>query len=124
MGWATNPERRKRKFAMQGGRCYWCNGQMTLNFKRGTDGQPNVPRNYATFEHIHRRRDGGAGRPNNIVLACKWCNNRREDGQPGHYNPPKPENLAAWTASTDTLRGKLATGTYTPQELGEIYKRG
>lgn len=112
--------RRLRKFAKQNGRCHWCKQEMTI--KRGSS--RGIPDRYATFEHLQRRRDGGAGKPNNVVLACYACNNKREVGQPGHYTPPKAENLSAWRASKDELRAKLATGTYTPQELGEIYSRG
>lgn len=120
----TIAERRAYKFRRQHGRCHWCNGLMTLTFTRGPDGHPNLPGNFATFEHLHRRRDGGVGKPHNVVLACRKCNGEREDGQPGHYTPPKPENLAAWRASKADLQAKLAARSWTPQELGECYRRG
>lgn len=116
--------RRRYKFQRQNGACHWCHGPMTLEYKLGKNGEPNLPRNYATFEHLQKRRDGGAGKPNNVVMACLECNCRREDGTPGHYTPPMPENLAAWSASNDELRAKLIARSYTPKELAEIYSRG
>lgn len=46
---------------------------MTLVLR--SNGTP--PKNYATFEHLVRRADGGVGLPNNVVLACRTCNNER-----------------------------------------------
>lgn len=76
----SDKERRLRKFWRQGGRCHWCGGEMTLQLN--PNGKP--PRNYASFEHLQRRREGGAGKPNNVVLACRDCNNRREHGIKTH----------------------------------------
>lgn len=38
------------------------------------------PKHFATFEHLVRRCEGGAGIPNNVVLACRVCNNERHHG--------------------------------------------
>lgn len=73
---AERDERRRRKFLKQGGACWWCSRQMTL--ARNSDG--TIPKRFATFEHIVRRVDGGVGLPNNIVLACRKCNNERDTG--------------------------------------------
>lgn len=68
--------RRSNKFRQQHGLCHWCNRLMVLSVARGAA----TPDNYATFEHIVRRREGGAGLPGNVVLACYLCNNSREWG--------------------------------------------
>lgn len=69
----STAERRRHKFEKQAGRCWWCGAAMTLTLRpNGT-----VPKSFATFEHLVRRADGGAGLANNVVLACRVCNNER-----------------------------------------------
>lgn len=72
--------RRKRKFQLQDGLCYWCKRPMTLQLL--PSGKP--PHNYASFEHLVRRREGGYGMPHNTVLACRSCNEEREHGIQTH----------------------------------------
>lgn len=120
----TLAERRAYKFKQQNGRCHWCKSPMTLTYSRGADGHPNLPKNYASFEHLQRRRDGGAGKPYNVVLACRKCNSRREDGQPGHYTPPKAENVAAMRLSNADLLAKIKAGEFSTPERGEFFRRG
>jgi hypothetical protein len=111
-------ERRRRKFALQNGLCHWCAKPMTLD--RGTSGRP--VRNFATFEHLQRRRDGGVGKPHNVVLACYFCNYNREAGK--QTSKPSPENIAARKASRDLLLERLRSGTLTAAERGELFTRG
>ena len=111
--------RRRRKFEHQKGLCHWCKKPMTLE---GAVSGRKPPRNYATFEHLQRRRDGGAGKPGNIVLACSYCNNKREHGL--QVSKPKPENVAAWKARSAELVDKLKRGELTPQERAQMFKRG
>jgi hypothetical protein len=42
---------------------------------RTKDGFP--ARNFATFEHVKRRVDGGDTVPENVVLAHRSCNNKK-----------------------------------------------
>jgi hypothetical protein len=124
---------RASKFRKQLGVCYWyrqaiLNGQkpkcpdphglMTL-FKKGSG---TVPANYATFEHLQRRRDGGLGKHCNIVLACKRCNNNRD----AHLRlaPMKPENIAARALSDVELLEGARSGTLSPQACGQLFRRG
>lgn len=79
---AVRDRRRKVKFERQGGRCHWCNGPMTLARA------PQLPDNFATFEHVVRRCEGGVGLPNNIVLACRVCNNERHAGDVDRWARP------------------------------------
>lgn len=123
----NSAERRRRKFERQRGFCHWCKKPMTLEFGKQpkANGNPSIPANFATFEHLQRRRDGGAGKPFNVVLACRRCNNGRDAGKPLPGNPPaKPENAAARRRSNQELRELLAAGTLTDAERGELYKRG
>lgn len=65
--------RRRWRAAMmvkQAGRCHWCKGLM----QTGDPGSGD----YASFEHLRRRRDGGKFNKRNIVLACIQCNNERQ----------------------------------------------
>lgn len=74
----SKADRRRHKFEKQGGACHWCGRQMTLEFR--PNGTP--PKNFATFEHVVRRCEGGAGMANNVVVACRKCNNSRGNGVP------------------------------------------
>ena len=65
---------RQRKFIAQGGLCVWCKKPMSFNRKK--TGQP--ARDFATFEHMKRRRDGGRKEEENVMLAHYKCNQRRE----------------------------------------------
>ena len=72
----NNAQRRRRhKFDRQFGRCHWCGCQMSMDPIK-----PNGKANplYATFEHLQRRKDGGNGKPMNVVLAHASCNRKRE----------------------------------------------
>lgn len=121
--YANSAERRQRKFEKQGGLCYWCKSAMTLEFGQPkANGNPGLPRNFATFEHLQRKRDGGAGKPHNVVLACLKCNNGREHGK--QTSRPKRENVIARKRSSQELINALSTGTLTDAERGELFSRG
>ena len=69
-----NTLRRKRLWqeAVQNGMtpcCCWC--QKPLSFEE------------VTVEHLLARSRGGTNDPSNLAIACKPCNNEREDGLPG-----------------------------------------
>ena len=81
-----------------------------------------MPWDFATFEHLQRRRDGGAGKPDNVVLACYRCNLRREKGI--QTDKPKPENIAAKKMTNEQLLRALREGIITDQARGELYTRG
>lgn len=61
-------------YFVQLGRCIWCGEIMT--FTRCKYGQP--ARDFATFEHFKRKQDGGKFFCDNIALAHRFCNNKRE----------------------------------------------
>lgn len=62
-----------KQWIVQQGKCWWCVRLMVTH-------DPEHPR-YATREHLHARSLGGTNAPENLVLACKKCNNGRQDGR-------------------------------------------
>ncbi len=70
---------KQNKLISQGGKCYWCSGEMTLE----RTNTRKLPHNYATFEHLVDRYD----RPDRtqerqvVVLACFRCNKRRNNNK-------------------------------------------
>lgn len=115
----SKAERRAGKFSRQKGLCHWCKKPMTLKFDPKT-GKP--PQNFASFEHLQRRRDGGAGKPFNVVLACMRCNSSRDAGV--QITPPKPENVAARRMSDHELLALAKTGGLTTPQFGQLFSRG
>lgn len=77
---------REAAFKRQGGLCYWCYQPMVraLSDRTGqlrTDGNPLT----LTADHLVQHAHGGKITPENIVAACRRCNNSRH--QPG-WKPP------------------------------------
>jgi hypothetical protein len=70
-GWIKKGEWRELLFKEQGGFCFYCHKKMSLTNRRKT-GQP--AKNFATFEHLQRRVDGGKFDDDNIVLVHRTCN--------------------------------------------------
>jgi len=68
-------EWRRRLFDQQGGLCVWCRKPMRLDNRR-RNGMP--ARDFATFEHLTRRRDGGKDGEGNCALSHAKCNRARE----------------------------------------------
>lgn len=69
--WIKKQEWRERLFKEQDGFCFYCHRKMSLVNRRKT-GQP--AKNFATFEHLERRADGGRFNSDNIVLVHRICN--------------------------------------------------
>ncbi len=68
---------RRAAFERQHHRCHYCGVQM---WESGGDPLPQLGRPrllQCTAEHLHARCDGGADRADNIVAACRFCNERR-----------------------------------------------
>lgn len=62
-------------FAKQEGRCCYCDQHVILSY-RWRDQQR---RDAATIEHLQRLADGGTGHPDNLAMACKECNESRQE---------------------------------------------
>ena len=61
-------------FKQQEGLCFHCNQPMSLT-NRKRNGQP--ARDFATFEHLKRRQQGGKVDSTNIVLMHYKCNRKK-----------------------------------------------
>jgi 5-methylcytosine-specific restriction endonuclease McrA len=72
--WVPKREVRERLFKQQKGLCFYCNKRMSLTSRRAK-GQP--AKNFATFEHLIRRSEGGKFTKENIVLAHRVCNSKK-----------------------------------------------
>lgn len=87
---------RNRKFALQGGRCFYCGQPMWLS----PDDQSafaatfglSIKQSYhlrATAEHLQAKCDGGRDTAENVVAACLYCNMKRHQRakpqMPGQY---------------------------------------
>lgn len=75
-------------FQQQCGRCYYClreawHGEIeTLDAfakRLGIAWREAAKYRMATREHLIKREDGGTDQAFNIVMACAWCNNKREN---------------------------------------------
>lgn len=68
-----NPCDAHRIASRDGLKCHYCGKKLTLNHSTG-----RKYKNFATFEHVKPVSKGGSYSDiNNIVLACKDCNNMR-----------------------------------------------
>src|ERR1700719_1561322 len=80
---------RHELFEKHGGKCYFC----------GRDTKPSLGWSYrpefATVEHLIPRSKGGAG-PENLVLACFGCNQKKGSMMPEEFmNTKKTGSKAA-----------------------------
>lgn len=76
---------REELFALQKGRCHWCEGPMSI--ARGHSDH----RHYGTFEHLTPKANGGQGHRENLVLAHRRCNEARGRAMVlGRPWPPAP----------------------------------
>lgn len=73
-GFLNSREMRLLLYFVQFGRCIWCGDMMT--FDRKKNGGP--ARDFASFEHLQRKEDGGSFDVSNIVLAHSKCNLKRD----------------------------------------------
>ena len=73
---------RSRAFSLQNGRCYYCGQPMWTEDPREFSSRfnvtlPQVLRFQCTAEHLTAHQDGGTTALNNIVAACRFCNQQR-----------------------------------------------
>lgn len=73
------------RWQQQQSRCYYCFRRTWVPRKHRPEhavARLGVPKRLlgdlrATAEHLHKRSDGGPDKPENIVMACYWCNTTR-----------------------------------------------
>ena len=73
---------RTRAFHAQGGRCYYCKQPMWAESPDELTSQYSITRKQArllqcTGEHLEPHSMGGSARADNIVAACRYCNEQR-----------------------------------------------
>ncbi|MFL5015095.1 MAG: HNH endonuclease [Rhizobium sp.] len=62
-------------FDKQDGKCCYCDQHVILSYRWRDQQRPDA----ATIEHLRRRADGGTDHPSNIAMACKACNESRQE---------------------------------------------
>lgn len=82
---------RTRAFSSQNGRCYYCNQPMWEKDPQMLASKHGITLRQAKFlqstgEHLHAHSKGGGIGADNIVAACKYCNQHRHR----RNNPPAP----------------------------------
>ena len=97
---------RRRIFARDRFACYWCDARVTIGHN-------------ATLEHVVPRSHGGSNRMDNLVTACKPCNEARGDHPgppPGSVKPlPSREVLAAASIEPPPFPGGVLLVRGSPQ---------
>jgi 5-methylcytosine-specific restriction endonuclease McrA len=74
----SKTRKRRLKLFRKNPLCHWCKKMMTMG--HGSDGRC-LPRT-ATLDHLIPQSKGGSNFPENIVLACHECNNKRGNSMP------------------------------------------
>jgi len=87
----TLSKSRHAAFKRQGGLCYYCGfpiwlEQPTVFVEKYGISKKDSARFQCTAEHLVARQDGGADSRDNIVAACRFCNN----GRHRISSPPTP----------------------------------
>jgi len=62
-------------FAKQEGQCCYCGQHVILSYRWRDQQRPDA----ATIEHLQRLADGGSSHPDNLAMACKKCNDGRQE---------------------------------------------
>lgn len=105
--WVNKREIRIELFKQQNGKCFYCKRQMS--FIRKKNGQP--AKDFATFEHLVRKQNGGLMNETNMVLACKRCNIEREMVRQSNNGKNKPSNMPLHKWKVLLERWKLLEGS-------------
>lgn len=92
-------------FTRQNGRCFYCNQPMsTGNILEFANKHKITPKQakllQCTGEHLKAHHEGGSAKPNNIVAACWFCNQKRHRLK----NPPEPEQYK------DLIQNRMSQG--------------
>jgi 5-methylcytosine-specific restriction endonuclease McrA len=71
---SVNHRKLKYHFDKQNGFCFYCGNTAILK----AENDPSQPKkSHATIDHIIPRSTGGLDHRDNMVMACRKCNNRR-----------------------------------------------
>ena len=69
---------RRQQLEIQAGLCFYCGTEMTVGAARG---QPRMPSDI-TIDHYVPKALSGSNHPDNLVLACFKCNQRKGSKSP------------------------------------------
>lgn len=108
-------KQRLTAFKKQSGRCYYCGSHMWLTNVKKFAFEHNISeleaaRFQCTAEHMLARCDGGNNSSENIVAACKFCNNTRHKRK----NPLVPNKFKS------LIHKRLKKGKWHPHELHHL----
>lgn len=85
---------RRAAFQRQGGLCHWCQQPMLVKTQANADEVWDHPR-VCTADHVVWRSTGGQTTADNIVAACRECNNSRH--APEDQPTRKPNGAVTYT---------------------------
>lgn len=81
----NNPDKRDelrlKLFVQQNGLCHLCGEPMTLERKD----RLRAPKNFASFDHLTPKSEGGTSYYTNLKLAHRSCNSARQSRPLGTY---------------------------------------
>jgi len=108
-------KQRLAAFKKQSGRCYYCNSLMWLKNPKKFAKEYNISESEAarfqcTAEHLMARCDGGNNSSENIVAACRFCNNARHNRK----KPPVPAKYKS------LVQSRLSKGKWHPHNLHRL----
>jgi hypothetical protein len=93
--------KRKRIYERDGWRCIWCGGKLTFRDEQRGDSP--------TLDHVLPRALGGSNAADNLVTACRHCNQKRRHTTAVEWcgTFPNPGNVFA--RMLDALMSPLPT---------------
>lgn len=105
---------RRRALISQNGRCYYCRCAMWQGEAQRFAKTRGITERQAallqcTAEHLVARQDNGRDRADNIVAACRFCNQSRH----ARKEPPSPE------AFRQLVQRRLQRGKWFPFRMTE-----
>lgn len=108
-------KQRLTAFKKQSGRCYYCGSHMWLTNVKKFAFEHNISESEAarfqcTAEHMLARCDGGNNSSENIVAACRFCNNTRHKRK----TPLVPNKFKS------LIQKRLKKGKWHPHELHHL----
>lgn len=74
---------KKRMIKFQNGCCFYCDCELaTFELKHVYNKTNTFPQNYPTFDHYMPIAKGGSLGPENLVVSCACCNNKKGNMHP------------------------------------------
>lgn len=123
------PPRREKLWIKHEKKCHWCKQPTRLRPKLPNGSPDNEAWDMATIDHVIPRHRGGSDEEDNLVSACRLCNNRRShednchlpDGSLlGQYSPRQKKQQSAQliarrhVALTADEKKAIMAGNYQP----------